>query len=442
MRRARHRRAFDRRRLVSALVLLCGLSALAAAALASSPRARVGLVSRNSSGKPANGDSSVEGGSSSISANGRVVAFFSQAANLPSGDGSIYQIYARDMKTGRTRLASVTSNGNAALSNLFGPAISADGRFVVFYGTGAGLPGADGAHDQVWIHDRRTGATRLVSRGGGGAAGKGSSTYPSASANGRFVAFRSFSSNLPGGDGVNSYAYLRDMRRGRTILISRTATGAPAFGSLYGQSVSSDGRRVVFYSKDADLPGGDGSTNHVYLRDLRRGRTILLDRTSAGKIANDYSVQPSISGNGRFVAFESTATNLGASAAREQVFLRDLVRRKTILVSRTNSGQKANGNAFLGHPSASGRSVAFEATATNLPQGDAKWARVYVRELRRRSTRLLSRRNGGGPVDGYFDYPSISADGRWVSFYGGIFSGPGLGGNPAFTNVFRFGPLR
>lgn len=423
------------------LILVCGLSLLVTTALASSRRARVGLVSRNSSGPAANDNSSVEGGGSSISADGRVVAFFSRAANLPSGDGSIYQIYARDMRTGGTRLMSVDSKGDSALSDLFGPAISASGRFVVFYGTGAGLPGADGAHEQVWIHDRRTGATRLVSKGSGGGAGDGSSTYASVSADGRFVAFRSFSSNLPGGDGVNSFVYLRDMRRGRTILISRTATGAPASGLVYGQSVSSDGRRVVFISRDADLPGGDGSTDHVYLRDLRRARTTLLDRTSGGKVANGYSTQPSISGNGRFVAFESVAKNLGASPLREQVFLRDLTRGKTTLVSRNSAGRKANGNAFLGHPSASGRSVAFSATATNLRQGDAKWPRIYVRDLTRGRTLLVSRRNDGAPVDGYFDYPSISADGSWVSFYGGVFSGPSLGGNPAFTNAFRFGPI-
>ncbi len=426
--------------LVGAVLALLLIGAVALAAPAG--RGGVSLVSRNSAGQPANDYSSVEGGGNSLSANGRVVAFFSRAANLPSGDGSIYQVYARDMKAGKTRLMSAKSNGDAALSNVFGPAISASGRFVVFYGTGAGLPGADGAHDQVWIHDRRSGATRLVSRVSGGAAGNGDSTYPTVSADGRFVAFRSFSSNLPGGDGVNSFAYLRDMRKGRTILISRTASGAPAFGSMYGQSVSSDGRGVVFHSKDADLPGGDGSTNHVYLRDLRHGRTTLLDRTSDGKVANDYSSQPSISGNGRFVAFESYATNLGASPIQEQAFLRDVARGKTILVSRANSGQKANGDAFLAHPSANGRMVAFDAKATNLPEGDVKWARIYVRDLTGRRTILLSRRNDGGPVDGYFDYPSISADGRWVSFYGGVFSGHGLGGNPAFPNVFRAGPIR
>jgi len=414
--------------------------ALALAAKTGPPR--VSLVSRSSAGAAANGYSSVEGGGNAISGDGRVVAFFSQAANLPGGDGTTYQVYARDMKTGKTRLMSAKANGDAATSDVFGPAISAGGRFVVFYGTGAGLPGADGVHNQAWRHDRRSGATRLVSRDSGGAAGSGNSVYPSVSADGRFVAFQSNSANLPGGDGVNSFAYLRDMRKGRTILISRTATGAPAFGTTYGQSVSADGRRVVFYSKDADLPGGDGSTNHSYLRDVLRGRTTLIDRTNGGAVANGIGFNPSISANGRFVAFESTATNLGASFADEQLFLRDVARGKTILVSRTNSGQKANGDAYLGHPSANGRMVAFEAEATNLPGGNAANARIYVRDLTGRRTILLSRRNDGGPVDGYFDYPSISSDGRWASFYGGVFSGPGLGGNPAFPNVFRAGPIR
>ena len=140
-------------------------------------RTRASLVSRNSAGNPANGDSSDEGGGSAISGDGRVVVFFSKAANLPGGDGVGYQVYARDTRSRRTRLASTKANGDPADGFVFGAAISANGRFVTFYGPGNGLPGADGLHDRVWRHDLRTGATVLVSKANSGAPASGGSSY-------------------------------------------------------------------------------------------------------------------------------------------------------------------------------------------------------------------------------------------------------------------------
>ncbi len=423
-------------RLAFALSVTAAL--VAPLAMAAGPRLHSSLVSRNSAGKAANGDSSDEGPGSAISGNGRVVVFFSRAANLPGGDGIGYQVYARDMKAGRTRLASTKADGDPAEGFVSGAAVSGNGRFVVFYGPGDGLPGADGIHSEVWRHDLRTGTTKLASRSNAGAPGNGSSVYPSLSADGRYVTFQSSSANLPGGDGVNNFVYLRDMRRGRTILVSKTRDGDPAFGALYGQSVSASGLRVVFRSRDADLDGGDGSTDHVYLRDLARPRTVLLDRTSAGAKANDRSTNPSISADGKSVAFETYAKNLGASPLNEQAVLRDLRSSTTILVSRSSAGAPQIGGAFSAHPSANGRRVVFESSAPNLP-GSNGHSQIYVRDLRRHKTRLLSRTASGKPGNNYSDYPSISADGRWVAFYGGSTN---LGGNPAYTNVFRSGPLR
>src|SRR4029079_12066677 len=99
--------------------------------------------------------------------------------------------------------------------------------------------------------------------------------------------------------------------------------GAPATGNLYGQTISSDGRRVAFYSSDAGLPGGDGVAQHVYVRDLADKTTRLVDRNKNGEKANADSYNASISGNGLFVIFESGATNMPGQTGN-QVYVRDL----------------------------------------------------------------------------------------------------------------------
>ena len=278
----------------------------------------------------------------------------------------------------------------------------------------------------------------LVSKANSGAPASGGSSYCSVSATGRYVAFQSSSANLPGGDGTKLFAYLRDMRRHRTTLLSRTPDGDPAFGTLYGQSVSSSGRFAVFRSDDAGLPGGDGSTGHIYLRDRRRRRTLLIDRTSKGKTANGAAYSPSISANGRSVGFESFAANLGASPTNEQAFLRQLRTGRTILVSRNNSGAVAQmGSAYAAHPSGDGSRVAFESSAVNLP-GSNGYAQIYVHDLKKKTTHLVSRTAAGKPGNDYSNYPSISANGRWAAFYG---ASTNLGGSAAYTDVFRSGPI-
>ncbi len=395
------------------------------------------LVSRNSQGRAANGDSNSTR-DRAISRNGRFVAFGSNAPNLPGGDGATTESYVRDVTNGKTHLISTKPNGDPADGDVFDPAISSNGRLVAFDGPGDGLPGANGL-SQVWVHDRKSGKTRLVSKAKSGDPGDGASYGPSISASGRFVVFGSDSSNLPGGDGVHSFVYVRDRKKGTTTLASRTNGGAPAPGGLDGQSISSDGRRVVFESSDADLPGGDGSTGHVYLRDLPRHRTQLIDRTSGGEVASGGSEDPSISGPGGFVAFESTAANLpGGDGSTNQVYLRDLGHEETKLVSRNGSGRRQNGLAHEAQPSGNGRFVVFGATAANLPGGNGSTQQIYARDMRRGTTLLISKANNGDPGDDFSSEPSISLDGRFAAFSS---AADNLGGNAAYSNVFRAGPI-
>ncbi len=415
--------------LTVALVLACAVAAQAGISAK--------LVSRTSQGGPANGNSYVDVGGS-LSHDGRLVTFSAEAANLPGGDGSTSQIYVRDIARGDTRLVSKTQGGEPANGDVYSSAISANGRFVVFYGPGNGLPGANGTDDQVWIRDRKNGKTRLVSKANDGDPGDGSSGYPSVSATGRRVVFSSSSSNLPGGDGVHQFTYVRDLSRGRTILVSKTSGGTAAYGDVFGQSISANGLRVIFESDDTGLPPADG-IEHIYRRDLETGNTRLVDRTSKGTPANGSSAYPSISGDGASVGFDSVAANLpGGDGSDRQAYLRYVDAGRTTLVSRNSQGVPQDKDAFYPHPSDDGRYVAFEATGSNLPGGDGTTDHIYVRDLREDTTRLLSRAGNGDPADAATEYPTISLDGRFAAF---DTEAGNLGGDPSYNNAFRAGPI-
>lgn len=421
-------------------MIALALALVLAAALNSLASFNVTLVSKSSSGEPADANSALRANGGSISRDGRIAVFESEASNLPGGDGSTSRCYARNLRTGKTRLASVKSNGTPASGETQNPSVSPNGRYVGFSGDGDGLPGSDpGNAQQVWVHDLKTHETRLVSRATNGAPGSGGdSHYPSFSAGGRFVAFTSYAENLPGSDG-DDLIYVRDLTLGKTILASRTGDGDPASADLYGQSISSDGRRVVFDSYDPDLPHGNGSFRHVYVRDLETGKTKLVDWANDGEVGNQAGADSAISGNGDYVAFASDASNLpGGGGTQTQVYLRDLRREKTVLVSRTNAGAPQEGDAEFAAPSGDGRYVAFRSNGGNLPGGNGSTNQIYVRDLREGKTRLISKDADGDPAEVIADGPSVSQDGAWVLFET---AADNLGGNSGITDVFRAGPI-
>jgi Tol biopolymer transport system component len=209
-------------RLGAAAVLALALLSTAAI-LSTAAGSRVTLVSKTSGGAAADGDSHLRANGGSISRDGTLAVFSSEAANLPQGDGSTSRCYVRNLRTGKTRLVSVTSNGTPATGQTLNPSISANGRFVGFSGNGEGLPGADPNADQAWVHDLKTHKTRLVSRARNGDPGsEGSSEYPSFSADGHFVSFQSYAANMPGATNSEDLVYIRDMERGKTLVGSRT----------------------------------------------------------------------------------------------------------------------------------------------------------------------------------------------------------------------------
>ena len=297
--------------------------------------------------------------------------------------------------------------------------ISADGRYVVFVSLRKGFLGS------VLVHDRQTGRTTVASVTGDGSLPDGSSgrldvlsSYVPVgiSSGGRYVGFTSWASNLVAGDagGLRSVArlFVRDMQAGVTTEV----------GGGYFAAMSADGRKVAFF-------GGSGTTGggfELFVRDLVSGVTTAASVAPDGAQANSLVSPASLSANGRFVAFSSYASHLvpGDTNSHEVVFVRDLQSGVTSLVSVALDGGSANGDSGTPAISADGRYVAFESDASDLVRGDTNESRdVFVRDLLTGKTTRVSVSSNGGegwspgyPVEMNWNGVAISADGRVVAF--------------------------
>jgi Tol biopolymer transport system component len=234
--------------------------------------------------------------------------------------------YHRTPASGTTRVSlsstDAQGDGGSAL-----PSISADGRFVAFVSTATNLvPGDSNGVADVFVRDRRSGTTQRVSVATGGSqANAASGGRPSISADGRYVAFVSFATDLVAGDtNAVSDVFLRDRTGGTTTRVSLAAANAQSAAASLSPSISADGRFVAFESGPLLAPGAGTSTDGVYVRDVRRATTERVSVPNTGT-PSGAAAQPSISGDGRFVAFWSNSTTLvpGDGNGHPDVFVRD-----------------------------------------------------------------------------------------------------------------------
>jgi hypothetical protein len=424
--------------------VVVGAVAFTAVALAGGGGPTTKLVSRASDGDPASGGSSFAGG---ITPDARWVVFSSEANNLPGAPTGNSQIYVRNRKTGKIKLVTRSNNGDPADGgDSFDATISDNGRFVAFESNATNLPGSINPDAQVYVRDRKKGKTELISRlGGGDPAEGGFSTDPSISGNGRFVSFESDATNLPSSLSPDDQVYLRDRRQRTTRLVSKTSGGSPADDDSEDSAISPNGKFVGFESEASNLPGGLGGDDQVYIRDLESGRTLLVSRNTAGDPANDDSEEVAVSKSGRYVAFESQATNLPGSIGPtyRQTYLRDRKRDRTTLVSRNNAGDPAAGG-YNEEPSvsANGRFVQFESEATNLPGATGTYGMIYLRDTDSERTKLVSRSNSGDPANddsGMLRNSNlISRDPRFATFSSFATNLPGV--VPPYSQAFIRGP--
>jgi Tol biopolymer transport system component len=416
---------------------------------------RTARVSVGPGGRAANGSSS----SASLSGDGRFVVFASDASNLVRGDRNrVRDIFVRDLVARTVQRVSVGSrgaeaNGPSASSSLdlvAGPSISADGRLVAFGSDASNLVSGDtNGKEDCFVRDLTTRRMQRVSVSSSGAQGTGQCLQPVISANGRFVAFVSSSRLVPAAGGGALEVFVRDLRTHRTRLVSVSASGAVGNSASFRPSISADGRLVAFESFASNLVAGDtNNATDVFLYDSRTGRTQRLSVATGGIQANGQSfagVQPSISLDGRYVVFYTDATNLAAgdTNASFDVMIRDLKTRTTRRVSVSSSGTQGNGASFLPSISADGRYIAFESTAGNLSPGDSPGTDdVFIRDRRTGTTGRLSHTAGGNLNlnSQQYERADISSDGRYVTF-ASVATNLVAGDTNGLEDVFVRGPL-
>jgi Tol biopolymer transport system component len=333
-------------------------------------------VNRRSNGAQADGGGSFD---PSISANGRFVVFTSFASNLVrNDDNGQSDIFVHDRETGKTTRVSVRSNGNAVDDDQsLRPSISANGRFVAFESYSEELISNDANEVlDVFVHDRRTGKTRRVSvRSNGSEAGKDSST-PAISANGRFVVFYSYAEDLVNNDdNLQPDIFLHNRDTGKTRRVNVRSNGDEALGGgSFDPAVSAKGVWIAFSSSATNLVPNDGNAElDVFVHNRKTGKTRRVSLTSSGEeTETGYAGIPSISGSGRFVQFESDSGSFSPMDPDEDIdiFVHDRKTGKTRRISVALGGGDAGGTSNYGAISRDGRFVAFESDSENLIQSD------------------------------------------------------------------------
>ena len=359
----------------------------------------------------------------SVSSDGRYVAFASSATNLVAGDTNGQRdVFVRDMSTGTVVRVSVSSDEVEGDSSSGDPSISSDGRYVAFESSASSLVAGDtnSAYD-VFVRDLTAGTTVRVSLDSDEVEGDSSSGDPSISSDGRFVAFESVATNLVAGDTNGQQdVFVRDLTAGTTVRVSVNSDEVEGDVNSGDPSIAADGRYVAFQSEATNLVVGDANSVYdVFVRDLTAGTTVRVSVDSDEVEGNDGTYDPSISADGRYVAFESRATNLvvGDTNDTYDVFVRDLTSTTTVRLSVDSDEVEGNLNSNDPSISADGRYVAFESRAFNLVAGETNGRTdVFVRDLTDTTTVRVSVNNLGVQGNfGSFD-PSISADGRYVGF--------------------------
>jgi len=276
---------------------------------------------------------------------------------------------------------SVASDGTQADGESIAPFITPNGRFVAFSSRAGNLvPGDTNGQRDAFVHDRRTGRTARVSVASDGTEGNGDSTTVGISADGRFVTVGSSASNLVAGDtnAVND-VFLHDRRTGRTTRVSVASDGTQGDRFSGGGTLTPDGRFVGFQSGATNLvPGDTNGVRDEFVHDRQTGQTTRVSMASDGTQANGDSLSRSLSADGRFAAFFSLASNLvpGDTNGTPDVFLHDRQTGQTTRVSVASDGSQADDRCGFGFEviSAGGRFVTFPCLASNLVAGDTNGA--------------------------------------------------------------------
>ncbi|MCC6976606.1 MAG: hypothetical protein IT322_21555, partial [Anaerolineae bacterium] len=390
---------------------------------------RVSVASDGTQGNGASGFAK-----QAISADGRYVVFSSGASNLvPNDTNGVQDVFLRDRQTGITSRISVASGDTQAngASDIWRTSISADGRLIVFQSEATNLVPNDTNNTlDVFVRDQVNGTISRVSLASDGTQGNGESRYGVISADGRYVVFASQATNLVLGDTNNFLdSFIHDRVTGITERISIASDGSqamPTGGTLettpYAE-ISDDGRYVVFSSPGSGLVPGDTNGKYdVFVRDRLNNTTTCVSLTPGGQFGAGSSevMYPSISSDGGYITFFSEANDLvsGDTNGVSDVFWHDRVTGETTRLSLASDGSQANGASGITSISDDNRYVAFESNASNLVVGDtnSRWD-IFVFDRATGQIVRLSQSVTGVQGNNHSYAPQISSDGQWMSFY-------------------------
>lgn len=402
-------------------------------------------------------DAGIEGlaasSSGALSAPGGSAVFQSDATNLVVGDSNgVTDVFVRDLGAGQTRRISVADAAGPfpAIPDRASAGVDlATAATRVAFGSRASNLVTDDANAaaDAFVRDLPGGANALISRTAGGAVGNADSSSPVLSADGRYAVFASSASNLVAGDGNGaSDVFLVDRQTGQISRVSRSVGGGDANGASDSPTISRDGSTIAFASTASNLtapvPGNSGNRGNIFVVDRASGSALQASVSPSGQSANQDCVTPSLSADGRQVAFQSRATNLvaGDASNRNKIFRRSLGNGATVLVSVGLAGAAADGHSTATRHalSADGRLVSFASNASNLVANDLNAVSdVFVRDVVLQTTERVSLAADGSPLEADAVGGEISDDGRFVAF-----ATPSnlLSGDPA--NLFEFGYLR
>lgn len=352
----------------------------------------------------------------SISTDGRYVVFDSEAGNLVAGDyNGIGDTFVRDRQLGTT--TRITGGGGGGT-----PMISADGRFVAFASADSNLvPGDTNWAIDIFVYELANGQTERVSVDSEGQEANGGSLEPFLSSDGTYVAFISHATNLSPWPGNGwPQVFLHDRQTGVTEMVSLNTSGEPSLGLHHYPTVSADGRYIAFASLAGDLVPNDTNGDHdIFVRDRQTGVTERLSMTWDGQEANEDNTLPVIAANGRYVVFYSEANNLipNDTNSRTDIFVRDLWLDVTERVSVDSNGQQVDGGSGYTSISADGRYVAFNSGATNLVTGDTnETSDIFLHDRQTGATERVNLSVSGEQSNGESAHVALSADGRYIVF--------------------------
>ena len=250
-----------------------------------------------------------------ISENGKFVVFASPSHQQFAEDAPINQIILLDSELESIRLITQAGDGEPAngWSGYSPPVITDDGRFVAFDSIAMNLSTIDSEDTiDIFLYDGKNETIQLISQNNDGMPANGDSKSPAISADGRYIVFTSTADNLVEGvHNQESNVFLRDTVNEETIMISKGLSGQPANGASYNPDISNDGNLIVFQSEASNLVSHDpNNAQDIFIFDVESNTMLLVSRTIDGKPANNQSVSPAISGDGTTVVYQSLASNV------------------------------------------------------------------------------------------------------------------------------------